>query len=388
MKKTFYLVLLIFIFQVSASHSLKAQWAIMYTDADSLVILGAKYVYNLQFIEASYCFNRVQQLYPGHPVGYFMDAMVDWWKINLNQDDTQFDKVYLKKIDKVLDVCQKILDTNAKDLNALFFKGGALGYRGRFHAIRKNWLSTASDGKDGLNILIECLKKAPSNPDIMLGTGIYSYFAAKLPEDFPLLKPLMVFLPAGDKKLGILELESSAKYARYTGTEAKVVLQQIYYQFEYDYYKALLISEDLYKQFPNNPYFKKYLARCYSANGRAAEAEILWRDILKSYMEKKFGHTMTVAREALYYIGRNLMMKNDLDNALKYFYKCDEACRELDKSEISGFMVKLNLYVGNIYDLQKKRDLANAQYNKVLQMRDFDGSHYQAKFWLSRAYGQ
>ena len=41
----------------------------------------------------------------------------------------------------------------------------------------------------------------------------------------------------------------------------------------------------------------------------------------------------------------------DHDLALRYFYKCDEASRLLDE-EPSGFMAKLNLKVGQIYDLQ------------------------------------
>ncbi len=45
-------------------------------------------------------------------------------------------------------------------------------------------------------------------------------------------------------------------------------------------------------------------------------------------------------------------------------------------------MVLTNLKVGNIYDLQSRRDLAMAQYRKVLDMTEYKDSHKQAEQFL------
>jgi hypothetical protein len=114
---------------------------------------------------------------------------------------------------------------------------------------------------------------APSNPDIMLGTGIYNYFAAAIPERFPIVKPMLLFLPTGDKKLGIMLLTASSQRARYASIEAKVALMQIYYTFEKNNFEAIKIAEELNLKYPNNPYFKKYYARLLVSTGKFAEFE-------------------------------------------------------------------------------------------------------------------
>ena len=374
--------IMFFLVQVK-SHS---QYAIMFSDADSLVREGSDRIYNCQFDQAHSLFQKVIQIYPYHPAGYFLDAMVEWWKMTVqynNKKNPEFER----RIEKVITLCDKVLDTNRLDLNALFFKAGALGYRGRYYVNDKSWFSAASDAKEAFNILLQILEKAPGNHDAMLGTGTYNYFAQKFPEEYPLLQPIMTFLPRGDKQMGLLQLHASATYARYAATEAKVLLQQIYYQFEKDYSKALQISEELFKKYPDNPYFHRYYGRCLVVMGDFDKMEQTWRDALMNYINKKPYYDKFTAREALYYIGYALMKKRQFDMALKYFYKCDEASRLLDQDP-SGFMVRLNLNVGNIYDLQGKRNLAVSQYKKILKFKEYDNSHTEAEYYLKKPYGR
>jgi len=83
-----------------------------------------------------------------------------------------------------------------------------------------------------------------------------------------------------------------------------------------------------------------------------------------------------------------LQEKGDFENALKYFYKCDEASRYLDKKEPSGFMVRTNLYIGQIFDKQGKREYAIKQYEKIIDWKDYKGSVEEAERYIKRPYGQ
>jgi tetratricopeptide (TPR) repeat protein len=362
-----------------------AQWPIIKTDADSLIRLGAGYIYNVEFDKARECFNEVIQRYPDHPAGYFLDAMIEWWKILLYRDTQEFDDAFLIKIEKVIDVSQAILDQNEVDIKGLFFKGGALGFRARYWALRESWIRAASDGHEAFGILMECWKTAPGNHDIMLGTGIYNYFAEAIPEKYPYLQPLLTFLPPGDKEMGIKQLQACSRHALYSGVEAEVVLMQVYYTFEKNHQKAMEMAEYLTEKYPRNPYFQRYLGRTYVINGLADDWEKVWRNILNNYIAKESGYDVMSAREALYYIGMALMRKSNYDMALKYFKKCDEACRVID-DEPSGFQVQANLYIGKIYDKMKKRDLAKKQYERILDWDDYNGSHSQAKRYLKNPY--
>ena len=101
--------------------NLYGQYGIIHTEADSLLRLGTKYIYNVQFDSASYYFDKVIKLYPEHPAGYFMDAMADWWKIRLFRETEKYDKVFLIKVNKVINLFSYIefFVFNVFTLNAL-----------------------------------------------------------------------------------------------------------------------------------------------------------------------------------------------------------------------------------------------------------------------------
>ncbi len=376
-------LLLILAFWLTGSKTAEAQWAILEADADSLLRKGSYYIYNVEFDKASACFSEVIERYPEHPAGYFLDAMVEYWKITLYRRTKRFDEAFLEKIDRVIDLCDKHLKKNPFEIKYLFFKGGALGYRGRYYAMRRSWLSAVSDGKEGFDILRKCHQIAPGNHDIMLGTGTYNYFAEALPDDYPFLKPLMMFLPKGDKTIGRLQLHASAEHARYAGTEAEVVLLQIYYNFEKNAQMSVRTAEKLHEKYPDNPYFHRYLGRSYVIAGNWEKLEETWREVVKRCIAKKTGYDFLTMREGCYYVGTALMRKGDYETALKYLKKSVEGSEYLDEDdEESGFMVKANLKIARIYKNINRHDMAKKYYRRLLDMRDYGGSHKAAKRYL------
>lgn len=113
---------------------------------DQRVQRGIDYLYNFEFDKAELDFTEVIHLRPDHPVGYFFRAMIQWERIISNFDDeTKDDKLY-KMLDVVIDLCEKRLDDNPDDVTAMFFKGGAVGFRGRLRSNRGKWLGAANDG--------------------------------------------------------------------------------------------------------------------------------------------------------------------------------------------------------------------------------------------------
>ncbi len=367
----------------------QAQWAIMKADADSLIKAGSDHIYNVQFDHATSDFKRVIEMYPENPAPYFLDAMVEWWRIKTaeNQRDPALEKAFLTKIDKAISVSQALLDKNEYDITGLFFKAGALGYRGRLYAESERWVKAAGDGKDALEMLQKSQKIAPGNHDILLGTGLYNYLAAALPEQYPALKSIIFFLPKGDKTTGLAQLVSASNKARYAGTEAKVVLLQVYDQFEKNSDELLKLATELHTQYPSNAYFHRYLGRAYVQLGYADKAEETWREAVKFALEKKPGYTKLITREGLYYVGAALMNKGENEDALKYLYKCDEASRSLDQDP-SGFIILTNLKIGQIMDIQGKRDLAIKQYNKVLAWPDKQNSKQLAQQYIQTPYSK
>jgi tetratricopeptide (TPR) repeat protein len=334
-----------------------AQWVLMREDADSLTRQGIFHIYNLQFDSAEAYFGELIRRYPDHPAGYFMDAMVSWWKILSSRRTRQYDEEFLQKIARVLQVCEPILQRNPYDIVGLFFKGGALGYRGRFYAMRERWIPAANDGREAFNILLQVQRLAPSNHDVLLGTGIYNYYAAKLPEMYPILRPLLLFLPPGDKELGILQLRASARHARYAATEARVVCCC---RFSTISSKTPLRRSPLPKSCTGTIRAIRTSIATWGAATSGWGTCSAWRRpgarSCAAALRKWTGYDELTAREALYYVGLALMQRGQYEEALQYFYKCDELSRVLDEDP-SGFMVKTNLNIGKIYDLQASATL-------------------------------
>jgi tetratricopeptide (TPR) repeat protein len=217
---------------------------------------------------------------------------------------------------------------------------------------------------------------------VLFGIGIYNYYAAVVPEQYPLVKPLMLFFPAGDKAKGLSQLRKASEAAQYANVEASYFLLQTLYNYEGRAEEALPIAERLFTTYPRNAVFHRLVGRCQASLNRTADAESTWTEAIRRVNSGGTGYTAAVEREARYYLGVSAMLERRTEAALEQLYRCDELSRTLDTDGASGFMVLANLKIGMLYDLQAKRALAVEQYNKVLKMNDFQKSHDQARMYL------
>ena len=347
---------------------------------------GIQRVYNLEFGEAEQEFRSMIAMAPQRPAGHFMLAMVTWWRILIDIDDDRYDDQFLEDLDHVVAMCDSILDIDEQDVGAVFFKGGAIGFQGRLRFHRNDYLAAADAGRRALPLVQIAAELAPENYDILLGSGIYNYYADVIPREYPFLKPLLLFVPPGDRDKGIGQLTQAAERGQYASIEASYFLMQVYFFYERDYGKALAIARRLHERFPNNMQFHRYLGRCYVSLASWDSAALVFGEIARRTAAGQRGYTPTIEREAVYYLGQEAFNRREHQEALQHFYRCDQLCRMLDRDGPSGFMVNANLKVGAIYDLQGKRDLAILQYRKVLEMDEYRDSHEQAERYLTQPY--
>jgi tetratricopeptide (TPR) repeat protein len=384
MRARLHLVLLLTILAATVGRS---QW-IADPAVDARMQRGIEYIYSMEFEKADREFAEVVRLKPLHPAGYFFQAMTEWWRILSNFEDESNDKKYYAMLDNVIDICDKMLEENEDDVTALFFKGGAVGFKGRLRANRGSWLLAANDGLVALPLIRKANRLEPANYDVLLGMGIYNYYAEVVPDLYPIVKPFMLFLPSGDKKKGLEQLELVAQKAKYARTESMYFLLQTYFLYEKHYVRALEIARELHTRFPQNPVFHRMYGRCYVSTGYWGEAFQIFSEIEKRYRERQLGYDAYDGREAYYYIGRHYFLASKFEEALHSLYQCDELSRSLDKGGASGFMSMANLTIGMIYDLQKKRGSALAQYQKVLEMKEYENTYREARRFMEKPYSR
>lgn len=361
---------------------ISTQYAQTKASRDSLIDQGVKAIYSLQFTQAETIFRSVLTDDPESPESRFFLAMIDWWKILVDLDNESYDDIFFQKLEDVIYYCDKRLDNNPRDTEALFFKGGAIGFRGRLRALRASWLKAADDGREALPIVSAVAELDPSNKDVDLGRGIYNYLASVIPERYPLIKPLMIFFPSGNKEEGLRQLENTAANGRYAKYEAMYFLVTIYQNYEDNPYKAEEFAKRLTDEFPENPVFLKWRGRAAVRRGDTQ----LWSEIFTGLYNGadagKFGFTEVVKRESAYYLGLYYKNLNAPDSALKYLNVSEELSRKLD-NEPTGYLANTLLFQGMVYDVLGRREEAIAKYEEVLDIDEFNGSHNAAKIYIN-----
>ncbi|MDX1547153.1 MAG: tetratricopeptide repeat protein [Rhodothermales bacterium] len=357
---------------------------------DALVRFQAKrgldLLYDMKFDEADRLFEQIDQRYPEHPIGPFLGALNTWWKILLDFSDTSNDEAFYAAMDEVIARSDRLLARDDDHFDAMFFKGAALGFRGRLRSNRRDWVRAAHDGKRAMDYVLAVAAKDPSNHDYAFGKGIYDYYAAVIPDRYPFVKPVMAVFPKGNRVRGLEALERTATQGYYIQTEAAYFLLQIYYLFEEDFDESVRYVTLLRERHPGNAFFHTIEGRIYARWGHWRRAADIFEAVLARYQERKPGYNAAAAEQALYYLARSKMAHRRHDDALADLLKLEAlAARSPDDTY---FKVMGRLRQGMVYDALGQRDRAVARYRQVLSMNEWAGSHDRAQRYLDRPYGR
>ena len=87
---------------------------------EATVQRGIQEVYNLEFEKAERDFTMLVSLRPQHPAGHFFRAMITWWRIVIDMDNTQYDAQFFAELDVVVHLCDSLLEVNPSDVDAIF----------------------------------------------------------------------------------------------------------------------------------------------------------------------------------------------------------------------------------------------------------------------------
>ncbi len=346
---------------------------------------GLDYLYNMEFDRARRMFELIDESHPRHPIGPFLTALNTWWKILIDLSDESHDAAFYASMEEVIDRSDRLLRRNRNDFDAWFFKGAALGFRGRLRSNRGDWFLSAKDGLRAMDYVLGIAKRDPGNADYAFGKGIYDYYAAAIPDKYPYVKPAMIFFPKGDRQRGIRELERTARDGRFIQTEAAYFLLQIYYLFEDDYAKSVYYADWLRKRHPNNSFFHSFEGRVYAKWGQWSTVREIYTEVLDRYKERRTGYNAAAAEQALYFLARSRMAEGNYDAALIHLDQLQSlAARDHEKSY---FEVLGRLRQGMTNDALGRRSAAVAMYREVLGMKDWSGSHDRARRYLERPFG-
>lgn len=325
-------------------------------------------MYNFKFDKAEQQFRWLKQKYGWHPLPYFLLGLSEWWKIMPNVDNTAYDDKFMAYMDTVVNISERLHEIPKHEVEAAFFLAAAYGFIGRLHSSeeRKNWRKSAVAGKNALRYMQESEGRHDLSPELLFGDALYNYFSVWVPENYPLLKPILAFFPKGDKELGIKQLREVSFNAFYTRTEAQVFLMRILGGYEGQPAQALQISEYLHQTYPDNPYFHRYYARMLYGSGKYMKARTVSESIINKIDGGLIGYEATSGRYASFFLGQIYESRNDDESAKKFYNRAITFSESIGATDTGYYHYSL-LSLGKIYAEEGDAKQAKSYFKAVKQ---------------------
>lgn len=338
-------------------------------------------MYNFKFASAEQQFRWLKQKYPWHPLPYFLVGLSEWWKIMPNPKVTSNDDKFLAYMDSAIFKAEKLYLMPEFKVEASFFLAASYGFKGRLYSDedRKNWTKAIAAGKSALNYMEDSKGYNDLSPELLFGDGLYNYFSVWVPENYSLLKPVLLFFPKGDKDLGVKQLREVSYNAFYTRIESMVWLMRILNNYENKQVEAFNIAEYLHTSYPDNPYFHRYFARMLYSLGRYPEMEFVSRDIMNKIEEGKLGYESNSGRYAAFFLGQFNDSKRNKVESEKYYKLAVQYAEELGATE-SGYYHYSLIRLGEISQENGDSKTAKEYFKKVRKLTGRkDPANKQAK---------
>lgn len=343
-------------------------------------------LYNFKFDKAEAQFKWMKHQYSWHPLPYFLLGLSEWWKIMPNLRNKDHDEKFLAYMDSVILVSKNMAKSPRRKVEASFFTAAAYGFIGRLHSSeeRRRWRKSATAGKNALKFLKASKGRHDLSPELLFGDALYNYFSVWVPENYPLLKPIMLLFPKGDKELGIKQLREVSYNAFYTRTEAQVFLMRILNSYEKERKPALQIGEYLHMTYPDNPFFHRYYARLLYSSGHYSKARPVAENIMAKIDSGALGYEATSGRYAAFFLGQINESRKNFDQAKKYYNRAIEFAKEIDATE-SGYYHFSLLSLGDIARKEGDKKQARAYYRLVKkEAKRGDTAHKRARERLKK----
>lgn len=346
-------------------------------DLDSLQ-KGISNIYRLNFLQSTQTFQWYIKTYPNRPEGYFLIAMVDWWKVMLLVDDETTNEQFLKNIDKSIDQLSRLEKDPVIGSLAEYYKSGSIGFKARFYINEREWLKSARLGASAYPILEKALNKELEFVDIRFGTGIYRYFASWVPEKVPILKPVMWFFPDGDKIQGLKDLNSVADEGILAQTETKYFLMHIYLHYENNHIEAKKLGIELTATYPENPLFKLQLAYACLFVKDFKTSKSIYQEIFDKTQQNEKYYWKGNLIHIYYGLGAIQNSEGNLKKAAEYYQLSMQFYRKIQRKSERKY------YFATMYDLSlvhhKLGDVTSAR-NIALQL----ATEAEDSYWKNRA---
>jgi tetratricopeptide (TPR) repeat protein len=333
--------------------------------------------YNFEFDAAVEEAIAIRDSEPDNPLGHFLVAECYWWQIINNADDPVLIEEFEIASNEAIRLSERRLDRDDREAMALFFLAGAYGRQAILAGLTSEHLEAVQSSLTGRKYVKRLAKYHPEVDDAYFGIGLYDYYAADLPWFARLIGKLFLGL-GGDRERGLRELERAAEHGLFTRIEARIFLAIIYLDAEERYEDAMQILQELHATYPDNLDYYGMLAFAYRTHHEYVDAIRMLRQLnAKAVDSPAFGHRSHGMTR--YFLGSTYKVAGMFEPGVE---ELSTAIAHAEAGQLSWLQAIGYLERGRCHDVLGRRDEALADYERVLEVKDFRDSHDKARDYI------
>jgi len=305
-------------------------------------------IYNFNFKGAEELLGPWKQRHPDHPLWQLIDGMQLWWQVLSDLENTAHDEEFFHSMQRTDYAASKLLRRNSSHADGLIIRTVANGYIARQYANRDEWMNSINTARKALSAYEYLSEVQPELADLSLAEGLKFYYAAYLPQAYPIVKTVSWFLPEGDKQRGLRLMQQAAEEAIFARAEATYFLGNITYHYQEDYDRAVGYFKQLYEQYPNNNYYARKLVSSLYQLRRYEEALQVIEASISRWEADDLPFKSVMKEELLTWQGRIYLIQGNRENARQSLSEAFTIGKELPRTEHRGFHVTSGYYLGKL----------------------------------------
>lgn len=303
-------------------------------------------IYNFRFEAAREVLRPWRRQHPKHPLWELIDGIELWWKVLADLHDHSRDDELMDRMMRADYAASRLLNQQPNHVDALIIKAISNGFAARQRANHDNWIASLTIARRALSAYSLLQQQNTGLADLKLAEGLKLYYAAWVPETYPLVRPVSWFLPEGDKEKGLRFLQHAADSAVFASAEATYFLGNITHNHQENYTEAARHFERLYRDYPRNSYYVRTYLRALFESERYEEALSVMEESLARWKERRILFGGVLREEVLSYRGRIHLERGRVDLAEQDLRASFELGEELPGTDERPYHVISGYYLG------------------------------------------
>jgi tetratricopeptide (TPR) repeat protein len=345
--------------------------------SDPATQAGFRYFYNMEYDKAINTFNRIAQAHPDDPyaANHLLSAVLfkELYRIGALDSELYAEDEFLtsrhlpvdpgaaQRIQQLMDhslaLSQATLETNPKDVDALYARGVAYGLRATYIGlVNKGWFAALRAALAARRDHERVLQLDPNYTDAKFIVGVDNYLVGSLSWEVRIAASVVGV--SGKKNKGIALLCDAANHGSETKEDAKIALS-MFLRREQRYPEAIALIDSLVRAYPKNFLVALEYANLLNAAGHGPEAIAAYRHLLEEGRNGIYNEPRL--EQAAYGLGEALRGQREFQAAAEAYQQVNHY--EHVDPELRD---RASLAAGEMYDVLNMREDAVRQYKAVI----------------------